>query len=103
MKKILFLLLIFAVYTNWTPLTGGYSDNNEVVLYSTDWCGYCKKARKLFDDNNIKFQEFDIEKSLDGKRRYDEVDGSSIPLIFVNGVRINGFNESKILKLLNKT
>jgi mycoredoxin len=101
LKKLLFLLLVFAVYKNWTPLTGGYSDTNEVILYSTDWCGYCKKARKLFNDNNIKFQEFDIEKSFDAKKRYDKVGGSSIPLIFVNGGRVNGFNESKILKLLH--
>ena len=100
MKTILFLLLIFAVYKNWTPLTGGYSDNNEVVLYSTDWCGYCKKARKLFDDNNIKFQEFDIERSYDGRRRYDALGGSGIPLILINGDQVNGYNKAKIIKLL---
>ncbi len=100
MKKILFICLIFGVYTNWTTLTGGYSDTNEVVLYSTDWCGYCKKARKFFNSNNIKFQEFDIEKSEDGRKRYDAINGSSIPLILINGNRINGYNKSKILKFL---
>jgi glutaredoxin len=101
LKKVLFLCLFFAIYKNWTTLTGGYSDTNEVVLYSTDWCGYCKKARKFFNANNIKFQEYDIEKSDEGRRRYEELDGSSIPLILINGKRVNGYNKSKILKLLN--
>lgn len=100
MKKILFLCLIFAVYTNWTTLSGGYSDTNEVVLYSTDWCGYCEKARKFFNSNNIKFQEFDIENSVEGRMRYEAIGGSSIPLIIINGNRINGYSKSHILRFL---
>jgi glutaredoxin len=101
LKKILLLCLVFAVYKNWTTLTGGYSDTNEVVLYSTAWCGYCKKTRTFFNDNNIKFQEFDIEKSDDGRRRYDELNGKGIPLVLINGGRVNGYNKSKMLELLN--
>ena len=99
MKKILIICIVFAIYKNWSSLTG-YAETNEVVLYSTDWCGYCKKARSFFNDNNIKFQEFDIERSDDGRRRYDALGGSGIPLILINGDQVNGYNKAKIIKLL---
>ena len=101
MKKVILLCLIVAVYSNWTRLTGGYSDTNEVVLYATDWCGYCKKARQFFNDNNIKFQEFDIEKSDEGRRRYEALNGNGVPLILVNGNRVNGFNKPKVIDFLD--
>ncbi len=85
-------------------LSGGaaeYSENNVVVLYATDWCGYCRKARELLADNNIQYTEFDIEKSDEGRRRYDDLGGNGIPLLNVNGNIINGYNKSRILKSLN--
>jgi len=32
-----------------------------VVMYSTNWCGVCKKARSYMQSNGIKFKEYDIE------------------------------------------
>ena len=37
-----------------------------VVMYSTTWCGYCKQARNYFQQNNIAFAEYDVEKSDKG-------------------------------------
>jgi len=33
-----------------------------VELYTTAWCGYCKKARNFFKERSIPFKEYDIEK-----------------------------------------
>jgi hypothetical protein len=35
----------------------------DVVLYSTAWCGYCRKAREFFAANGIRYVEYDIEKN----------------------------------------
>jgi thiol-disulfide isomerase/thioredoxin len=38
--------------------------NKQVTMYSTSWCGYCRKARQVFTQQNIPFRELDIEKML---------------------------------------
>ena len=35
---------------------------DDIVLYSTAWCGYCRKARSYMRRNGIAFTEYDIEK-----------------------------------------
>jgi len=63
-----------------------------VVMYSTDWCGYCKKARAYFRANNITFTDHDIEKDSSAKREYDRLGGRGVPLILVGDKQMNGFS-----------
>ena len=68
------------------------ADSKQVVLYSTRWCGYCKKARNYFQKNNIASTEYDVETTEKGKRDYHALGGSSVPIILVGGKRLNGFS-----------
>ncbi len=68
------------------------SRSEKVVMYSTTWCGYCKRARNYFISKNIPFVEYDIEKDRVAKRRYDQIGGSGVPVILYKGGRINGFS-----------
>lgn len=63
-----------------------------VIMYSTSWCGYCRKARNYFKQNNIPFKEYDIEKSKSAKKRYDALGGNGIPLIVVGKKKVQGFS-----------
>lgn len=63
-----------------------------VIMYSTSWCGYCKKAARHFSKNNIPFQEFDIEKSKKGARDYKKLNGRGVPVILIGKKRMNGFD-----------
>ena len=74
--------------------------NNEVALYATDWCGYCRKAREFFKANNIAYTEYDIEKSAEAKSNYDQLSGRGIPVVVINGKIIDGYNPSAMKKLL---
>jgi len=67
---------------------------NKVMMYSTSWCGYCKKARKYFDANAIPYTDYDIEKDHAAKRRYDLMNAEGVPVILVGKKRMNGFSES---------
>lgn len=78
-----------------------YSADNIVILYATDWCSYCKKTRKFLNDNNIKYQEYDIEKSIKGRKNYHALGGVGVPVLHINGHVITGYNEVKILSSLN--
>lgn len=71
-----------------------------MVLYSTDWCGYCEKTRQFLNEKNIEYVEFDIEKSDEGLRRYNALNGNGVPVLNINGTKVTGYNKSKILNLL---
>jgi len=66
----------------------------KVVMYSTVWCGYCKKARRYFKENKIPFQEYDIETSEKGRADYKRLKGTGVPIILVGKKRMNGFSPS---------
>jgi len=110
--KKLFVLVIFAGFLNWyfgkeesissTPAHSNISLDSEypVTLYATDWCGYCKKTRKFLAENNIEYQEYDIEKSEEGSRQYKALNGNGVPLLVVNEEVIRGYNPKAIIAAL---
>jgi len=67
----------------------------KVVLYSTTWCGYCKKARRYFEAKGIPFVEYDTETSKKGREDYKALNGTGVPIILVGQKRMNGFSPSK--------
>jgi glutaredoxin len=74
----------------------------EVVMYSTTWCGYCKKARKFFRSKGIRFKEYDVEKSHKGKKDYARLNGRGVPIILVGNQRMNGFDADRFMSLYRK-
>jgi glutaredoxin len=96
MKKLIFLALLGLTFQY-----GDRIDGNEVILYATEWCGYCRKTRELFKENNISFVEYDIEKSERSLKEYKRLGGTGVPLIKINGKVIRGYNQKVILASLN--
>lgn len=70
------------------------------VLYATQWCGYCKKARELFNERGISFREYDIERSAEGQAQYEKLGGKGVPVIVINGTVIHGYDRAGIEKAL---
>lgn len=71
-----------------------------VVLYATDWCGYCKATRALFASNGIAYVEHDIEKSSEALSQHRKLGGNGVPLIVVGDEVIKGYNEAALRQLL---
>ena len=63
-----------------------------VILYSTSWCPYCKKARAYLKKNSIEYIEYDIEKNALAKRKYDKAGGNGVPFIVKGQEVLAGFN-----------
>lgn len=70
--------------------------SDQVVLFSTSWCGYCRKARQYLNQNGIAHVEYDIEKSSEGKRRFAALGGRGVPLILVGNEQIRGWNPAAL-------
>lgn len=66
----------------------------KVIMYSTQWCGYCKKARKYFKKEGVRYTDYDIDKSKTARARYDKMGAKGVPVILVGKKRMNGFSEA---------
>lgn len=76
---------------------------NNVELYTTSWCPWCKKARAFFQSNGVPFIEYDIEKDQDAARRKEQLDrNKGVPFAVINGTGINGYNEKAYNRALNR-
>ncbi|MGV6826209.1 MAG: glutaredoxin domain-containing protein [bacterium] len=65
--------------------------NKKVVMYSAEWCGVCKQARRYFTEQRIRFAEYDVEKSQKGQEDYRALRARGVPVILVGKSRLNGF------------
>ena len=73
----------------------------KVILYATDWCGYCAKMRRFLKHKKIDYHEYNIEKSVEGKNQYHALGGRGVPLMLVNGQVVRGYNTRQVEKILN--
>jgi len=102
MKYLLLIALLFSggvradftVEPLWLAAMADYDREEKVVMYATSWCPYCQQARNYFRQQGIAYTEYDIERDMDAKRRYQAFGGRGIPVIFVGKRRLNGFSIS---------
>ncbi len=74
----------------------------KVVIYSTPTCHYCIEAKAFFKANKIDYENFDVQSDL--QKRKEMVDRSGqmgVPVIFVDNEMVMGFDEDKLIELLN--
>lgn len=74
-----------------------------VVMYSTQWCPYCRKAEAYFKRHKIAFIEYDIEASVENRERFTRLGGSAVPLILVGDRRMQGFSARSFKALLDES
>ena len=74
----------------------------QVKVYTTSTCPWCKKAKQFLDDNKISYQSFDV--ANDKAARTEMVNKSrqlAVPVIDIDGEIIVGFDERRIREKLN--
>jgi|RhiMethySRZTD1v2_1073278.scaffolds.fasta_scaffold478913_2 glutaredoxin len=70
-------------------------------MYSTSWCGYCRKAREYFQSRGIPLVEYDIEVDPAAAQRKQQIDPRpGVPLVVINGQRIHGFAPARYERAL---
>ena len=81
-----------------------------VKIYSTSWCPSCVSAKRLLKDNNIEFEEINIEEiGMSREQLFEITGGMSVPQVIINDKSIGGFanlldlsQSGKLKDLLNK-
>lgn len=69
----------------------------DVVIYTVDYCSFCKKAEMLLNEKGIKYKKIDITKNEEEHRKklgeYYDIQGRvTVPQIIIGGRRIGGFD-----------
>ncbi len=54
-----------------------------IILYGTTWCGDTRRARRVFDENNIPYTWIDIDQDMDARKYVESVNRGyrSVPTI----------------------
>ena len=77
----------------------------DVVIYTVDYCSFCKKAEMLLNSKSIKYKKIDISSNEEEWRKkigeYYDIQGKvTVPQVIIDGKRIGGFD---VLDKLNNS
>jgi mycoredoxin len=49
----------------------------QLTMYSTTWCGFCRRLKLQLDEAGIEYREIDIERNPDAARFVEGVNGGN--------------------------
>lgn len=75
--------------------TNGEGETPRVVVYTTDFCGYCERAKALLRARGVEFREERIDRTPEGRARLAEVAprARTFPQIVIDGRPIGGYTD----------
>ena len=63
----------------------------DITMYGADWCGDCRRSKRLFDELDIQVNHIDVEVDESAAAKVQEINGGakSIPVIvFSDGTHL---------------
>jgi len=65
-----------------------------IQVYSTEWCGYCVRAKALLDAKGLPYEEISLDDDPAFRHRLlDLTGGWTVPQIVIDGRPIGGYAE----------
>ncbi|HYJ41615.1 MAG TPA: glutaredoxin 3 [Steroidobacteraceae bacterium] len=65
-----------------------------VVMYTTSWCPYCERARKLLATKNVTISEIDVESAPEKRAEMRIRSGrTTVPQIFIGDHHVGGSDD----------
>lgn len=74
----------------------------EVVIYTTSWCGYCAQAKRWMKQNGFAFTECDVEADARCAREFAATGSRGVPVLRVRGEWLDGFNSDEFVAALQQ-
>ena len=66
----------------------------DVLLYITNWCPFCRRAKTLLKEKGVQWKELDIEADPVHRQAMTEASGrNTVPQIFINGTHVGGCDD----------
>jgi glutaredoxin len=77
----------------------GPNSRPPVLIFGTEWCPGCKKARRDLSSKAIPFFEADIERSTRAQELFQRIaGGGGIPVIWVNNHVYRGYDSKTVVQ-----
>ncbi|MBX5484724.1 MAG: glutaredoxin 3 [Myxococcaceae bacterium] len=66
-----------------------------VRIYTTQYCGYCLRARQLLESKGIDFEEIDVTDDQEMRMKLVEMSGGqrTVPQIWIGGTHVGGYTD----------
>jgi glutaredoxin-like protein len=64
---------------------------DQIIMYSADWCGDCRRSKRLLEELNVEYTIIDVDADLSAAEKVIEINGGnkSIPvLVFKDGTHL---------------
>ena len=90
-------------FTGLVQVSRAIEADSGVTIYTTEWCGVCKRAKAFFAQNGIPFREWDVEKTEFGATKFKQLGGSGVPLITVGSEKMAGFDGGSFMEMWKKS
>jgi glutaredoxin 3 len=63
-------------------------------MYTTEWCGYCVRAKSLLDSKRLPYEEIHLDDDAAFRQTLlDLTGGWTVPQILIDGRPIGGYTE----------
>ena len=70
----------------------------KVVMYVTDWCPYCARARSLLRSKGVSIEEIDVDAVPGARSEMMARSGrSTVPQIFIGATHVGGSDDLQAL------
>lgn len=68
---------------------------SEVLIYTKNWCGYCRAAKQLLEKLGLSYQEIDVTSDQAGYAEMVQkaAGRTTVPQIFIDGEGIGGYTD----------
>jgi glutaredoxin 3 len=74
-----------------------------VVMYTTSWCPYCERARRLLSSKGAQFSEIDVESASEKRAEMQARSGRrTVPQIFIGDQHVGGSDDLAALEAAGK-
>ena len=74
-----------------------------VVMYSTSWCPYCDRARRLLSAKGAQISEIDVESAPEKRAEMQTRSGRrTVPQIFIGDHHVGGSDDLAALEAAGK-
>ncbi len=66
----------------------------KVVMYSSSWCGYCARARRLLKSKGVAIEEIDVDERPAAREEMIARTGRrTVPQIFIGDTHVGGSDD----------
>lgn len=80
----------------------GQHRSPRVLLYSSQGCTHCRRAKAFLEARGITYSELDVGRSAKARKALERLGARGVPTILVGDQRLDGFSERAFLSLYQR-